>query len=392
MDDEFKNSFEALAEKVRRQVEPISATLKSLQDNSALGQIQKIVEQEEERMRALTGPLADLRKYAALDLASPLSRELDSLQKLAITFEERFKLPDLGETSRLFREFENESATLALARFAEPSASLREAIESLRTPWLDLEDQIGSIRGFAELQSIGSALDAVRTFDPALTEALRFDLGDWRNEIDWPKGIFDDPVSRSEFYRDLGLNTDLTAFPTAAFDQSINIAKLTRELPAAPPLYSPEPERHEDEVEAAFERTNAAHDRLQRLETLLRKFIDEQMTNAFGTNWVKHRVPGDMRKKWIEKREKAPASDVDWQLIAYADFTDYVQIITRSDNWSEVFHVHFDRQESVRESFQRLYPIRVCTMHARLISHDDELYLYVETKRLLKAIGVNITW
>jgi len=27
-------------------------------------------------------------------------------------------------------------------------------------------------------------------------------------------------------------------------------------------------------------------------------------------------------------------------------------------------------------------------MHARLITLDDELYLYVETKRLLAAIGV----
>ncbi|MGB5467996.1 MAG: hypothetical protein WBM84_18160, partial [Sedimenticolaceae bacterium] len=101
MDDKFKNSFETLAERVRRQVEPISATLKSLQDNSALAQIQKIVAQEEERMRALTGPLEDLRKYAALDIASPLSREIEGLQRLADTFEQRFKLPDLGETSRL---------------------------------------------------------------------------------------------------------------------------------------------------------------------------------------------------------------------------------------------------------------------------------------------------
>ena len=27
-------------------------------------------------------------------------------------------------------------------------------------------------------------------------------------------------------------------------------------------------------------------------------------------------------------------------------------------------------------------------MHARLITQDDELYLYVETKRILAAIGI----
>ncbi len=43
---------------------------------------------------------------------------------------------------------------------------------------------------------------------------------------------------------------------------------------------------------------------------------------------------------------------------------------------------------SVQESFRRLYPIRLATMHARLITEDDELYMYVETKRILTAIGV----
>jgi hypothetical protein len=46
----------------------------------------------------------------------------------------------------------------------------------------------------------------------------------------------------------------------------------------------------------------------------------------------------------------------------------------------------FGRPESVRESFQRLYPIRLDTMHARPITQDDELLLYVETRRLVKIL------
>jgi len=65
-----------------------------------------------------------------------------------------------------------------------------------------------------------------------------------------------------------------------------------------------------------------------------------------------------------------------------------VTIITRRDNWEAVFKPIFCRAESVIESFQRLYPIRICTMHARVITQDDELYLYVEVKRLLAAIGI----
>lgn len=63
-------------------------------------------------------------------------------------------------------------------------------------------------------------------------------------------------------------------------------------------------------------------------------------------------------------------------------------IITKRDNWEDIFKPFFGRAESVMESFQRLYPIRICTMHARLITQDDELYLYVETKRILSAIGL----
>mgnify|MGYP005867392015 CR=1 FL=1 len=144
----------------------------------------------------------------------------------------------------------------------------------------------------------------------------------------------------------------------------------------------------EDEQEAAFARTNAAHDRLQRFETQLRQFIDKQMTKACGDQWIKHRVPGSLRQRWIEKRETALANgEADHPLIAYADFSDYVSIITQKNNWNDVFKPVFRRRTFVQESFQRLYPIRICTMHARMITQDDELYLYVETKRILSTIG-----
>ena len=61
-------------------------------------------------------------------------------------------------------------------------------------------------------------------------------------------------------------------------------------------------------------------------------------------------------------------------------------VICRRDNWRQVFSPYFERAETVRESFQRLYPIRLDTMHARPITQDDELLLYVETKRLMQRI------
>ena len=115
------------------------------------------------------------------------------------------------------------------------------------------------------------------------------------------------------------------------------------------------------------------------------------MTAAVGKNWIKRRVSSQMRQKWCDKRKKAVASgDPERPLIVYADFTDYETIIVRKDNWKEVFQSMFQRKTLVQESFQRLYPIRVCTMHSRIITQDDELYLHAETQRLLRAIGSEI--
>jgi hypothetical protein len=130
---------------------------------------------------------------------------------------------------------------------------------------------------------------------------------------------------------------------------------------------------------------------LQRFETNLPRFIDQQITMAFGDDWIKQRVPGEIWKTWHDKRERArEAGEWVWPLIAYADFAHYLPIIIRKDNWEAVFRPVFQRRESVPESFQRLYLLRIATMHARPITQDDELYLYVEAKRFLSAIGIVI--
>ena len=145
----------------------------------------------------------------------------------------------------------------------------------------------------------------------------------------------------------------------------------------------------DDEEQAEFERTNAAHDRLLRFETMLRRFIDERMTRDFGPNWTEKCLPDGMRDDWVDKRDRAQAKgEKPRPLIAYADFTDYEKIIRKKQNWNTTFKGVFQRGEFVTESFQRLYPIRLCTMHARLITADDELYLFVEVKRFLQVIGV----
>ena len=348
----------------------------------------KNLERSQELVRTAFGPLEDLRRID-LELTSTAMPGVERLRALGAveSIEKQFRLPQVVETTTLLREFESSGAVRAIARFHEQELEIQRAMEAMRAPWLNIENRIQSIAGFVQLQDLGHALQTMPAFDTALADRLRPALGDWRDPIDWPKDIFSDPLARADFYTARGLDPTLTSFPAAAFDESVTIAGLKEPISDPGEINDFGHEAQVDEEEAGFVRTNAAHDHLQRFESEVRKFIDQQMQAAFGEDWIKHQVPGPIRQAWLDKQQKARNNgEPERPLIDYADFTDYELIIVRKDNWQAVFRPVFKRKELVRESFQRLYPIRHCVMHSRIIIQDDELYLHAETKRLLKAI------
>ena len=356
---------------------------------AALGPLDEIQRQHNSLIRTYLGPLDDLRRASIFDIGSPLQHKIEAAQQALASYTDRFHLPAATEMARLLNQLPMDPFRDVLARYAQDESAVRRAMESMQTPWLDMQETLRSIEGFAELQSIGSAVQRMPSFDENLSAALRVGLGDWRDTITWPTAIFTDLIARSDFYRNLGFNPALTDFPAPAFEQSLDIAELRRDPPTLIKLYGAPVESSDDDAEEeGLARTNVAHDWLLRLETQLRSFIEETMMQAFGADWHKRRLPNGLYEQWQEKKLKAQqAGDRDWPLIAYADFTDYERVICRGDNWREVFAVFFMRIESVRESLQRLYPIRLDTMHARPITQDDELLLFVETRRLVRAIG-----
>jgi len=261
---------------------------------------------------------------------------------------------------------------------------------AMRTPWLDCQDAVGSASRFATVQGIGAALACMPSFGDSLTNALRLDLGDWRDPIASNLADLADTADRDEFFSARGFDRELTALPVPAFRQCVSLARLDTPPPRLADAYgSPVPVADEPEDEEGFIRTNEAHGWLFQLETHLRAFIDAQMSLMFGADWYRTRLPRDVHERLVaKKQEREKAGAPARPLLAYADFTDYEKIICRKDNWREVFSGFFVRQESIRESFQRLYPIRVDTMHARPITQDDALLLYVETRRLIRVIVV----
>ncbi len=373
-----------LQESVHRQLETFSAAMKAIEADSGFQRTINQANRSRELIRAALGPFEELRLSGAV---LKFGAECQRIGDMVAETEKRFRLPEFDQAAKLLRELENSDAAKMIARFQKSASEFQRAMEAMRAPWLDMQNRIQSITGFVKLQGIGQALRTMSAFDTTLADRLRINLGDWREKINWPAGIFTDPLARTGFYIKRGLDPTLTAFPVSAFDQSITIAGIKRAPSPFIDAYASESEAEEDEEEAGFTRTNAAHDRLQRFESQMRKFIDERMTAAFGEDWIKHHVPGKIRKTWYEKLQKAEENrEAKRPLISYADFTDYVPIITRKDKWLAVFQQVFKRVPLVQESFQRLYPIRICTMHARIITQDDELYLYAETKRVLRHV------
>ncbi|MCR4308010.1 MAG: hypothetical protein NUV80_05600 [Candidatus Berkelbacteria bacterium] len=365
---------------------PLLNTIRAIESNSTLQRMLDDVENHRALIRAAEGPLAELRKAGVFDPSSPWQKEFVRTQELMASFNNRFILPDIGETARLAQEFSQGPMVELLNRCSEQAASFQLEMDAMRTPWLDAQRQLESVGRFAEIQSIGGVLGRMPTFDDQVSNALRLDLGDWRDKITWPKNTLTDLGARSEFYLGLGFDPSLTDLPAPAFQEGLVISGLRHQAPPLVKAYGmPVPKVNEDEE--ALVRTNIAHDWLLRLESNLRQFIDIQMTLAFGPDWPKHRLPKGMYEKWQEKKQKAElAGRETWPIVAYADFTDYELVICKKDNWRVVFNGYFSRPESVRESFQRLHMIRLDTMHARPIGQDDELLLYVEVKRLIKVV------
>lgn len=313
----------------------------------------------------------------------------ERLEKQVSMYSTHYYRPDLPDIQQLMGACQiTPLAAMAGLYKEEQLADCARSLASMHSAWLAKDLQTRSISAFVELQGIGNTLRQIPAFDPKFSIALRKDLGDWRDPISSQEHNFVDAEDRLDFYADQGFDTGLTDFPMEAFSEGLDIAGLRSDPPSLEKLYGPPiPLSEEAQEEADLARNNEAHDWLQRFETQIRCFIDRRMISAVGANWMRRRLPPGMLDRWLEKKEKAEKdSGTDLPPIAYADFTDYVPIINKGDNWREIFLPVFKRQESIRESLQRLYPIRNSTMHSRFILQSDYLLLYVEVKRVWQII------
>ena len=211
------------------------------------------------------GSLADLRSSGYWNLEEQSLRNMANLSQL-FAAEHRFMLPAIADATRLMDQH-FDSLGLGLTKSHMQSMSqMADALSSMSQPWLDSANQLESILAFASLHNIGSLLDSLPAFDIDLAQSLRSDFGDWRQGVVWPSGIATDPIVRSSFYLQQGLNPTLTAFPHPAFEEIVAAAGLKGPVVSEAAEYRLEHVPDEDELpdnlaqEADFQRTNEAHD------------------------------------------------------------------------------------------------------------------------------------
>jgi hypothetical protein len=314
----------------------------------------------------------------AIRRISEVPSSIKLLQERASSFEQQFRLINQQDFARL-AELTKVTIPQWANEFAMAGVNFQRQLESIRAPFIQIQDSLKSLRGFSELSAIGVAVNIAGPFDTRLVDNLRRDLGDWRDtEVD-ATDLLDDPEGRVAVYEEHGFNAELADFPAEGFENALTVTGI--DLGAVSQVLAPPPA----DMVPAF--NIHGYQWLFVLERELRAFILKCLMEASGGNW-ESRLPPKMRDKWQEKKTKALSEgEAEQPLINYADFTDYNDIILGAANWRDCFKGTFKREEAVREGFNRLRPVRLITAHMRVMTNEEWLILNLEVRRLLRAIG-----
>lgn len=283
------------------------------------------------------------------------------------------QLPDLMPERR--RATAADFASAGLSRLGESFvrdgarlARLQEEMLGVRRPWVDVGNPGQSVSAFVDARALATIVEKGAPESRAVVNAVREELGDYRDTDPVPEVVAADPVLRSAFRLEVGYNADLSSLPPAILAAVFGGfgGGIPRRIAA-----------DSDALESAV------HQRARRLELKLRRFIEKKMMAKHGAKWSKQRVPGRTVTGWRARRQ----TDLDngrtaSRLFDYAGFEDYRAIIEQKDNWAEVFEPIFKVKASILETLRRLSLIRNPDAHYRIVTIEDFLDLHTEGRRL----------
>jgi len=115
-------------------------------------------------------------------------------------------------------------------------------------------------------------------------------------------------------------------------------------------------------------KTMSVRDFFFMFENEIRKFIEERLRSEYGENWLYHGVPNKIRGECAKRREEGLENERELQLLHFADFHDYREIIERN---KVLFASIFDIKEW-QKRLSELEPIRNALAHSRPISQEAD--------------------
>ena len=195
----------------------------------------------------------------------------------------------------------------------------------------------------------------------------------------------DNAAGRDEAALRAGLNPELIAFPRTTYPRVRFSAGFRLSFTSVPVPQAIE----ELDAGAMF---NPRHWQiLNELEQRLRQVVERRLKNLSGSNWGKQRVPQTVRERWLvrQQEDRTDGRPV-YADIQYADFMDLAHVITRRDNWREVFQSIFVDRNDIAVSLRRLHPVRKALAHSRPLGRADVLILVSEATRIFRALGMRI--
>ena len=182
-----------------------------------------------------------------------------------------------------------------------------------------------------------------------------------------------------------GLNPELIAFPRTTYPGVLYSAGFSLSFASVPVPQAIE----ELDAGATF---NPCHWQiLNELEQRLRQVVERRLKNLSGPNWARQRVPQAVRERWLDRQnEDRDDGRPVYADIQYADFMDLLDVITRRDNWREVFQSIFGDRSDISVSLRRLHPVRKAVAHSRPLGRADVLTLVSEATRIFRALGMRV--
>lgn len=126
---------------------------------------------------------------------------------------------------------------------------------------------------------------------------------------------------------------------------------------------------------------------LYQIETALCELIIELMEITEGQKWYINYFPGDILEKY--RKAKDYERNIKWNHstpmhpIYYIDFTDLEKIITRNDNWQNIFK----SKEFIKNVLKELESIRNKVAHNRKVNVNDVKLTRVALMKIFECIG-----